>query len=1160
MPAAEPLEELSPLNVIDDDPPAGERDTPRPAKKKKKKQSGGKKSKKAAAPLRGLPLPAIIGGSVGLVVLVVVLVLLFRGGGGFGGLGSTGAVVSSPVPPLPPLPRPAPVALTKQPLAVMTLQVAAKPASWAAKPDPSAAPPVALAAFADTIKGDFVFASLGGPFFVQTEGPAAKSKLPQTVIDLRTGEKAGTFGPHVSTWQCGRLSPDGQFVVGPDPAPKNEATKKDGQLFVWKQGTDEPVAKLAVGAGAVLWADFVAPNKFAAAVFEETLWNVPKTLRFESKGRKAMLRVWDVTSGAAVHTVALEPGDLAARHDIHPVQKPVIECNEYEMVIGNTAEMHTKLFYVPAEWLGAVSPGGRYLALGGKAGITVVSLAEGKVVGRLPLREPCGRLDYRCFGYSADGATLYALVWAHHFPRGYGPGAYKRQVLIAWSMADGAPQREVLVDVGGAYGVLRPGPMPGTLVVPKWRAAGPPIPSLDVLGRSAAPDGGGAVIVTSCAATLWKFPGVVQRFTADGTAHVVGKWHHAPEAVRPKGANLDAQGIYTLKADAAFLQAKASKELATAGARPAPLPTDRMAVRTVEAVAGPWAVPAPAEFKPAALAAEARLPRWPDAWSDSHAAFINCTRRTTDVRAWFEMAWDRYDLATGQPLGTRAVLWPWYDPDPGVEPIREEILAALTPDGELLALRDPGDPPRVDVWDTTGKRLAGFVPDPATAIEWFGFSDADTLLTLAGGKVTGWQWRTAKALFEVAGGYEGACHFPPGRAWVAAPAAAHVDFLDTKSGALLGRCTAADGTTVWHHTSLSPDGKLLLRTTGGEQADKNNLPNAAFVLWDLTTGKELPTIHTTVAPAIHNHWCSPRRFLTIHAYQAPAPGGGWKTFSHALVDVDAGAVVVSYGPPKGYKGPNVDHNSMDPLAGDPAGRVWVNIGGGAASPPGRRANLLAGRGGRAGLLGPSSAGGTWRLTAFPTSGPDTVLGQGGADVYSFRPGITVRAEVDLGDRGQSQKAAETLAARLARAGYVIGPDAWALRVRATRVDGSQKLTSGPADTGGTPIPEAKLAWELLAPGGAVAWSGTTETKWIFGGSKYQSGRKSASIPGDWKSHVIVTNFDFGGRSAGSAIWEEILERIGAEIGPPPAMPRALLGADGQAVALPLQAEFTVPGN
>jgi hypothetical protein len=758
VPPAEPVEEAPPIKVLDDDPPAEERTTPRPEKKRKKKRSGGKKEKKAFALFGVVPPQAVIGAGVVLVcVVVIALMFLVRGGGGGpgAGLSATGAVVSSPVPPLPPLPRPAPVALAKKSLET-AFQVAVKPASWSAKRDSSTAPPVALAAYGDAVKGEVTFASLGGPFFVQTAGPQDTSKLPQTVIDLRTGEKAGEFPHTVPTWRGGRLSPDGQFVVGPDPSPKNESTKKDGQLFVWKQGAGEPVAKLAVGSGVVLWADFVAPDKFAAAVFEETLGAIPKTNKLEGKGHKATLRVWDVSTGAAVQTVKLEPGDLAARHDINPIQPAPIECNEYEAVRGYITEANTKLFYVPAETLGAVSPGGRYVALGGKTGVTFVSLADGKVAGRLPLRGPRGRIDYHGFGFSADGATLYALVKANHFPRGTPPGTYKRLVLLSWSMTDGMPANEVVVSHAAAYGWIRPGPLPGTIVVPKWRAAGPPIPSIDALGRLGEPNGGGAVIDTSCGSTLWKFPGIVHRLAGDGTAHVAAQWRYAPEALKPKGANPYGNGIFTLKADAAFLKANAGEAVAGAASRPAPLPADRSAVRTVEIAAGPWAVPAPAEYKLVAPAAEARLPRWPDAWGESHAAFINFIRKTNENDARFESAWSRYDVATGQAIGTPVALWPWSDPDPGVEPRPEDILAALSPDGSLLALRDPADPHRLDVWDAAGKRLAGFIADARAGIEWVGFANGDTLLTVAGGKLTGWQWRSAKAIFEAAGGYEGA--------------------------------------------------------------------------------------------------------------------------------------------------------------------------------------------------------------------------------------------------------------------------------------------------------------------------------------------------------------------------------------------------------------------
>jgi hypothetical protein len=364
---------------------------------------------------------------------------------------------------------------------------------------------------------------------------------------------------------------------------------------------------------------------------------------------------------------------------------------------------------------------------------------------------------------------------------------------------------------------------------------------------------------------------------------------------------------------------------------------------------------------------------------------------------------------------------------------------------------------------------------------------------------------------------------------------------------------------VWHHTSLSPDGKLLLRTTGGAQPDKNNLPRAAFLLWDLTSGKELPAIETAVAPATNVYWCGPRRFLTIHGYQKQE-GGGRKTFSHEMIDADAGAVVASYGPPKGYEAPRVGLRKSDGLAGDPAGRVWVNLGGSAASTAGPRGRGLWKKDKGAAVNEPGIPGGAWRPTAFPTPGADAALAQGGADLFTLRPGVTIRAELDLGEREASKNAAEALAGRLQQAGYAIGPNAWALRVRATKFDSDQKLTSGPADTGGVPIPAAKLTWELLTPAGSVAWSGTTETKWIFGGSKFKTKQTSSSFGPGFKNSVVTRHFDFKGQPAGVAIWDEILERITAEMAVPPAMPRALLGAGGQSIALPLQAEFTVPAN
>jgi hypothetical protein len=1062
-----------------------------------------------------VPRPVVIGAAVILAagVITLVVVLARRGGDRGSGFSGTMAVVSEPVPPLPAPPRPAPAARPKKSIPEVT-RVASKPTLWEARPDPPVGPPAALANYAADAKLETVFAALDGPFFV--EGPPMSA---QSVIDLRTGQKAGEFHANAPTWKLGRLAPDGQTVVGPDSSPKGEATKKDGQLFVWKQREDKPAVRLAVGAGAVLWADFVAPDRFAAAVFEETVGG---------KERKATLRIWDVASGSAVHTVALEPDDLAARHAINPNQPAAVECSEYEAARGIIGEMNTRLFYTPAETIGTVSPGGRYVVLGGKGGVTVVSAAEGRVAGRLPLRGPLGRLDYLGFGFSSDGATLYALIRTNHNPRSKAPFFDKRTTLITWSMADGAPGSEVVVDYTGGYGMLRPGPLPGTLVVPKFRGAGPPLPSVMSWVRTAEPDRGGAVIETLCGSTVWTFPGVVHRFAGGTTAVVRGYWAHAPENLRPKGPNVGSHGVYTLTADAAFFQAKAGPALAAAAPRPASAPADRSAVRVVVPEATAWAVPMPPAFQPGPLGPDARLPRWPDAWSDADVALINFTRHSGESRARFEVLWARHDPATGRAVGAPVSLWPWTETDPGVEPQADDVRAALSADGELLALRDPADAKRLDVWDAAGRRLTGFVPNTGADIDWLGFAGPGTLLTLSGGRLTGWQWRSAKAIFEVEGGYEGPCHFPPGRAWLAAPAAAHVDVLDTKDGRLLGRC-ADEGIAAWHHTSLSPDGKLLLRTTVGDQPVPGNPPRSAFVLWDLPTGKMLSAVNTAVSPATRVYWCAPRRFLTIHGYTR-LEGKDWRKYSHELIDADALAVIASYGPPAGYAPPRVGHNETDGLAGDPAGRVWVNVGG------------------------------AWRPTAFPTLGADAVLAGQGPELFPFRPGTTVRAEVDLGERGRSRNAAESLAARLQRAGFTIGPGAWALRLRASRTETSQKLSLGLGDKNGLAVPGAKFTWDLLAPSGESAWSGTTEATWNYGGSKYRSGRKVEAVGPGFQDRIMVTNFDFGGRDAVAAIWDEIIETAADELGPPPAMPRALLEANGQRSALPVRAEFQVPAK
>jgi hypothetical protein len=85
-------------------------------------------------------------------------------------------------------------------------------------------------------------------------------------------------------------------------------------------------------------------------------------------------------------------------------------------------------------------------------------------------------------------------------------------------------------------------------------------------------------------------------------------------------------------------------------------------------------------------------------------------------------------------------------------------------------------------------------------------------------------------------------------------------------------------------------------------------------------------------------------------------------------------------------------------------------------------------------------------------------------------------------------------------------------------------------------------------------------KWNFGGSKYSSGTKSESVGAGFRDSIVTTKFDFKGKSAASAIWEEILETATSDFKPPPGFPRSIAESNGQQISLPLTAEFAAPSK
>src|SRR5205823_3311254 len=107
----------------------------------------------------------------------------------------------------------------------------------------------------------------------------------------------------------------------------------EGSLFVWKQKAADPVATITMP-GYVGGIGFVAPDRVALLAFTPD----------------AGLHLYDVAKGEAVQTIPLAPGQFDPPKPPDNVGKP-------------------KFWYDPQSTVVAVSPTGRYVALGGKKGI-----------------------------------------------------------------------------------------------------------------------------------------------------------------------------------------------------------------------------------------------------------------------------------------------------------------------------------------------------------------------------------------------------------------------------------------------------------------------------------------------------------------------------------------------------------------------------------------------------------------------------------------------------------------------------------------------------------------------------------------------------------------------------------------------------------------------
>jgi hypothetical protein len=1000
----------------------------------------------------------------GLLALLVVVGLVYWTGGLVGGGSSAGgqyAVVDSFTPTDQPTEQPdeqpVPLDIDYVPVAAKAPAEAVPPKPvWTVKPDPPSADetPLVDVVGALTPEPSLLLASLGGPYAVGVPPDPARArrakalkgadgkpgelvsidKAPHSVVDIRTGQQAGEFPAAAQVRFASRLSPDGRYLASFEfevqQSPSWKVTKDE--LVVWSRNAEEPACRWPLP-GAVLWADFLAPDRLA-------LYHTTPSPQFV---------VLDVAKGTPVVTAPLPADEFSAEHDLNPRQ----DASSYRVETTS----------------GAISPGRKLIALGGRTHIALLQ-ADGQVVGKLPVEQVYWARNYLGMSFNEDGSQLRALTQQG------GGGIYLR----VWSLTDGQAlhtMRYMIDPRAGLAGML-------DTVPPLQILSGPEPNSLIV---------GDRVVSLAENYVYAELPYQPQRrldanrMLALGTvaeAHNADALSATADFV-PRGKSLIVAALSQeeLLAKAPKVSPAVVASVPKEAGPPPPLAGDRSKATTIR-----LQPPTAWSVKPAAEVARPTgpLPLWPDAFAESEAAVID-----------ENLSWKRYDLNTGQTIGEPIELWPGQPrPKERVQP-----MAALARDGKRLALVDPRDLTRVDVWDTSGKRLIGLRPYEGEPIFWHGWSADGKLLTADGGRLTAWNAQTGQAAFEVTGKFARFMTAPAAEWMLAMTPARHLFFVDTANGQILGHIPAS--TSCPEHT-LSPDGKMLVRLGRGLNLQ----------VWDLQTGKrksevEMPLVPPLLAiggaiqggvrqPDLGVSWIGPRLVLSLTKFPGEQQAG------YYLYDLDAHLHTYRF--------------STDPgtFQNDSLGRAWMTSHGGGSE--------------------------SWIAPSVPNVGAfnQTVV---------FGPGTTIQVEVDVLGRENSQKTAEKMAASLAARGFKIGRGGWILRADHTISDTLTNIN----DTLGQRVRVATLGitWRLLDPAGKEAWKGNAGGKFDPFNSKYVvlGSRKTDMALGGMGGGSTQVRLDYQGKDAATAQLEEILEKYWYS-----GVPRCLVKKQGEYLRLPLAAK------
>ncbi len=525
------------------------------------------------------------------------------------------------------------------------------------------------------------------------------------------------------------------------------------------------------------------------------------------------VQVWTVAGGEHQVAVDARSGGLAVIDFAGPgqlVTAKAVGSNRVVQVWNIATGAELRQFKVPGLFTPkqvAFSQGRRYFAVAAKNPecVLIYDLTTGQLAGAIASSAGGGCLG---LAFSPDGKSLAGLFQTR---------------LVVWNLASSGDKIvDRLIDKEG----------------PRWSGTSYQGPAIDWMADgSALVLHGQTLLDPTTGGNFWSLPMAQDNKARRVFAGTLAVYKSATSR------SLTFEPLPVERLTAARTAVRAGQD-PTATVLPAARSADWSQVKTLSAPAGavPWtatADPAPAAKGPLAARPVPLRDGEPQqllfSQPDAGLAIVLAATRIEGQVDRQQLRADRYDLTSGQHLGgldlfvadlpvTRTVTIP----------------ADAAPDGVLVAVREPKDGRRIDLWSLAEKKhVAGWLPYEKEAdprVSWVGFADARHLLTLnAAGKLTLWDVPECRAIYTVPVGRT-APAFSPGRKYVAVATATGLDVLVAATGARAGQFADATGAAL--AMAYRQDGRevaALMRGPGTEQTVRR---------WDATTGAstaEFPT-------------------------------------------------------------------------------------------------------------------------------------------------------------------------------------------------------------------------------------------------------------------------------------------------------------------------------